>query len=133
MCCYNHSRPGRYAEYCYQATAKWGNSESQFNPSRWQITEVPQTNSNVPRQNNHLTTPANAVRNYRTVPIQLDHSIHTVLIQIQGVKRTFILVMVPAVAFCSLVLLTNRRRTDFVPFGECTKIGFIGIKETTKS
>jgi hypothetical protein len=71
---YNCSRPGHYAEHYYQATAKRGNSERQFNPSRWQITEVPQTNCDVPRRNNHLTTPANAVRNYLTVPIQLDHS-----------------------------------------------------------
>jgi hypothetical protein len=58
---YNCSRPGHYAEHYYQATAKRGNSKSQFNPSRWQITEVPQTNSDMPRRNNHLTTPANAV------------------------------------------------------------------------
>jgi hypothetical protein len=55
------------------------------------VQKVPQTNSNVPRRNNHITTPANAVQNYLTVPIQLDHSTRTVLIQIQGVKRTFIL------------------------------------------
>jgi hypothetical protein len=85
MCCYNCSRPGQYGEHCYEATAKQGNSESQLNPPRWQITEVPQTNFNVPRRNNHLTT-ANAVQNNRTIPIQLDHSICTVLIQIQGVK-----------------------------------------------
>jgi hypothetical protein len=71
---YNCSRLGHYAEHYYQATAERGNSVSQFNPSRWQITEVPPTNSDVPRRNNHLATPANAVRNYLTVPIQLDHS-----------------------------------------------------------
>lgn len=39
----------------------------------------------------HLATPTNAVQSYPVVPIQLDNTTSTVLVQIQGVKRTHVL------------------------------------------
>jgi len=62
----------------------------------------------------------------------LDHSTRTVLVQIQGVKRTFILdsgscrsILQPGVSD------ETTGCTDFAPFGEWIKIRFIGVKETT--
>ena len=51
--CYNCNKLGHYAKHCYQAKANGNNNERQSNPPGRQTAEVPQTNSNAPRRNNH--------------------------------------------------------------------------------
>jgi hypothetical protein len=118
---------GHYAKNCNQSKARNSNSERQFNPSRRPKAEVAQAKQPSPGKRAvdgskesffHLATPANAVQNYLTVPIIMDHTTPTVLVQIQGVKRTLIL---DSGSCCSVLQpgLADEPMgcTEFVPFG----------------